>query len=395
MLESAGIARYVQTGSNRPVGYLVYYEPRTASLLAVSFDVSRTVTGGTPTRVLDSVLGTVGPFGLFALSAGGALAYVRGTVSESTIVWVDRAGKETPLPAPARNYGIVRISPDGHRLAMSIFGETDDIWIYDLDRGTFDKLTTGNSGSPIWTSDGRRVIYGRHPAAGAALVSIPTDGSAGPTVLATYDKGRIFPTSTSLDGRVIGFYASNPEIWTFHPDQSAAGLRALQLSSDSRARGSPVFSPDGKWIAYRSAESGRSEIYVSPYPATGGRIPVSTDGGLVPQWSATGRELFYRSGDKMMVVDVAPGPSFQASRPRMLFDRRYELGYDVARDGRFLMLKPPATPAPGAERLYVVLNWAEELRRLVLRADSASTTMAMDRRTGHAATMPTQPLSAQ
>jgi len=135
----------------------------------------------------------------------------------------------------------------------------------------------------------------------------------------------------------------------------------------------PQFSPDGRWLAYISDESGRSEVYVQPYPGPGGKWQISTEGGTEPAWNPNGRELFYRSGDKMMSVEITIQPSFAAGTPRMLYQGRYESGpvpttdYAVSLDGqRFLMLKPnEQTSSPALTQIVVVQNWFEELKRRV------------------------------
>ena len=134
----------------------------------------------------------------------------------------------------------------------------------------------------------------------------------------------------------------------------------------------PQFSPDGRWIAYASTESERREIYVQPYPGPGGKWQISTDGGTEPQWNRNGRELFYRSGDKMMAVDISTQSGFVAGKPKQLFEGHYAMNllaradYDVSPDGqRFLMLKPTEQEQAAPAQINVVLNWTEELKRLV------------------------------
>jgi serine/threonine-protein kinase len=134
----------------------------------------------------------------------------------------------------------------------------------------------------------------------------------------------------------------------------------------------PRFSPDGRWLAYVSNESGRYEIYVQPYPGPGGKWQISTEGGTEPAWNYNGRELFYRCGNKMMAADIATQPSFAAGKPRMLFEGPYERSpatspnYDVSPDGqRFLMLKSAETGESAPTQINVVLNWFEELKRRV------------------------------
>jgi Tol biopolymer transport system component len=150
------------------------------------------------------------------------------------------------------------------------------------------------------------------------------------------------------------------------PDGSSTGSGSSPFLDSRFTRTNPAFSPDGKWVAYRSDESGQLEIYVTPYPGPGGRFPISVDGGTFPRWSSNGRELFYRQGDKVMAVDIETNPRFRAGTPRLLFGGiQYSNSYDVDPEGkRFLMLKLPTAQPSAADRVEVVLNWFDELKRL-------------------------------
>jgi eukaryotic-like serine/threonine-protein kinase len=205
------------------------------------------------------------------------------------------------------------------------------------------------------------------------------DGSGGLERLNTSEYIQV-PTSWSPDGKVLAFMEVNPttrvDIWVLRmgdPSRGSGQVRNaqpfLRTPFDEGAAG---FSPDGRWLAYMSDESGRYEIYVQPYPGPGGKWQVSTEGGTEPVWNPNGRELFYRSGDKMMVVDIATQPGFAAGKPRILFEGRYQpspvqsADYDISRDGqRFLMLKPSESAEAAPTQINVVLNWFEELKQKV------------------------------
>jgi serine/threonine-protein kinase len=200
---------------------------------------------------------------------------------------------------------------------------------------------------------------------------IPGDGSGTAQLLVQVEANTPAASSWSPDGRILAFYDINPntvrDIWTMPLDGSAEPTPILVTEFNEH---SPMFSPDGDWLAYVSDESGREEVYVRPYPGPGAKHPVSSEGGREPVWSADGQELFYRNGDKMMVVAVETEPDFNAGRPRVLFEGSYAMGsgggynYDVTPDGRrFLMVRRQLGPAP--RQINVVLNWAEELKRLV------------------------------
>src|SRR5262249_52281102 len=243
--------------------------------------------------VLDGVQGARGPFGLFSVSASGTLAYVSGSAASAgrTIVWVDRDGKEQPLAQPARLYNNPRISPDGRRAVFSISGEMEDIWIYDFIRGTMQRVTAeGNSGTPVWATN-TRLIYERRPLAGPAVMSIALDGNGAPSVLARAEKNPIAPSAVSADGKnAIGFYPFDHGLWVLSLTENVSSEGKAQPFLDTRfTRFNPDFSPDGQWVAFRGDDTGRSEIYVAPYPGHGAKIPISNDGGSLPRWSRTGR----------------------------------------------------------------------------------------------------------
>ena len=226
---------------------------------------------------------------------------------------------------------------------------------------------------PLWTPDGTRIAFSSGRAGGAsALYWMSADGSGAVEELtkATTNQGA---TSWLPDGTTLAFYdvGGTYDIFTVKPGESP--VRFLETSFQERA---PAFSPDGRWLAYSSNETGQAEIYVTPYPGPGGRIAISSGGGRSPRWSSNGRELFYRNGRQMMAVAVEPGPAFRVGAPRLLFEGDYiqELdntgahNYDVSRDGqRFLMVAPAARELEKEARpgIVVVENWVEELKRRV------------------------------
>jgi serine/threonine protein kinase/WD40 repeat protein len=357
--------RYVPTGPGSSAGHIVYYS-RTGSLMAVAFNASRMEVKGSPIPVLDGVQGfSSSPFPLLGISDSGTLAYVAGGPGAAvTLVWVGRTGVEQPVPAPPRFYLFVRLSPEGQRIAIVTSGQGPQLWVYDLARGTLRNLTSeGSGGSGIWTPDGKRLIYS--PSSGTSVVSAPADASDPPSILASTESGRVTPTSVSPDGKLVIGYKFDGGLWVMPLTEGASGNAKLQPFLDSRSQKlDPAFSPDGRWVAYRSNETGNREIYVAPYPGPGGKFLISTEGGTTPRWSSDGRELFYRNGDKMMAVDVQTSPAFRAGTPKMLFLGNYGNSYDVAPDGkRFLMIKPPAGAQAPTDQVTVVLNWFEELRR--------------------------------
>jgi Tol biopolymer transport system component len=351
-----------------PSGHLVYAQG--GNLMAVPFDPQRLTVTGAPVSVVEGVVqSSVTGAAQYDLSATGSLVYVLGTgvqPAPSTLVWVDHKGLEQALPQPARFYGTPRLSPDGHRVAVSIAG---NIWVGDLERGGLTPLTS--EGSPnimgTWTPDGKWITFGSVRDGRRNLFWQSADGSGAPERLARNERAQA-PTSWSPNGQLLAFEQTSVttrwDIWMLRiSDRKAEPFLVTPFNE-----GAPQFSPDGHWLAYVSDESGRFETYVRPYPA-GGKTPISTDGGTEPVWNHNGRELFYRSGNKMMAVDIATQPSFTASKPRLIFEGPYVLTgttmpeYDVSSDGQhFLMLKPePAAPT----QINVVLNWSEELKQKV------------------------------
>jgi Tol biopolymer transport system component len=226
--------------------------------------------------------------------------------------------------------------------------------------------TNGNL-NPAWTPDGKRVVFqAGNP---SNLYWQPADGSGKAERLTTREY-RDAANSWSPDGQLLAFTETSPttamDIWVLQSDRKAQPF--LQTSFNE---GAPRFSPDGHWLAYVSDESGRYEIYVQPFPGPGGKWQVSTEGGTEPVWNPIGRELFYRQGNKMMVVDVATRPSFSAGKPRVLFEGLYlraaqaNPAYDVSPDGqRFLMVKA-SEQEQHATQIDIVQNWFEELKQKV------------------------------
>jgi Tol biopolymer transport system component len=256
---------------------------------------------------------------------------------------------------------------------VGISEEEGQVWLYDLSRETLTRFTfegTSN-GNPIWTPDGKRIAFDSNKEGQHNVFWQLADGSGGLERLTTgeYFQG---PSSWSPDGQLLAFVEINPttglDIWVLR----MSDRKAQPFHRTPFTEGTPRFSPDGRWLSYISGESGRFEIYVQPYPGPGGKWQISTEGGTEPVWNPNGRELFYRSGDKMMAVDVATKPSFSAGKPRMLFQGQYAPtvgtapNYDVSSDGqRFLMVQSSEQAGAAPTQINVVLNWFEELKRRV------------------------------
>jgi serine/threonine protein kinase/Tol biopolymer transport system component len=358
-----------------PSGHLVYVQGGT--LMAVPFDPQRLAVTGAAVPIVDGVLqSTEDGVAQYSFSATGSLAYVSGAAQSAQLklVWVNRNGAEQPLAALAHAYITPRISPDGRRVAVGITEQERQIWLYDLSRQTLTRFTFqgDDNVTPFWTPDGKRIAYISNQAGPRNLFWQLSDGSGGLERLATSEFVQI-PASWSPDGQLLAFSEVNPttgyDIWVLRLSDRKAQL-FLQTRFNEAA---PQFSPDGHWLAYISDESGRKEVYVQPYPGPGGKAQISTEGGVEPLWNRNGRELFYRSGKKMMAVEIATKPSFSAGTPKVLFEGQYQSlptistpNYDVSPDGqRFLMLKPTEQAQAAPTQINVVLNWFEELKQKV------------------------------
>jgi eukaryotic-like serine/threonine-protein kinase len=366
-----------------PSGHLLYVQAGT--LMAVPFDPQRLATTGAAVPMLEGVMqSATSGAARYSISATGSLVYVLGSVqaTQRRLIWVNRNGAEQPLAAPAHSYETPRISPDGRRVSVDIREEVSQIWLYDLARETLTRLTfEGNTNqNPAWTPDGKRIAFQSNKGGSAFnLFWLLADGSGGLERLATSENLQA-PNSWSSDGQLLAFTELNPttgwDIWVLRMGDTSAGpgqVRKPQSFLRTKfTEGAPRFSPDGRWLTYVSDESGRFEIYVQPYPGPGGKWQISTEGGTEPVWNHNGRELFYRSGDKMMAVDITTQPGFGAGKPRMLFEGRYVRTaatiptYDVSPDGqRFLMLKPTEQAQAATTQINVVLNWFQELKQKV------------------------------
>jgi len=367
-----------------PTGHLVYAFYETGTLMAAPFDLATLEVTGDAVPILEKVRQTLSNAVDYGFSSNGTLVYVPAGESEGrlSLVWVDREGAVEPLGTPLQWYRNPRLSPDGGRVAVEIQEPiTDDIWVYDIARQTLNRLTFEGSENqqPQWTPDGERITWRsiREGVPGNLFWKL-ADGTGSVERLTT-SEFRQNPGSWSPDGQFLAFYqrpSAGPsptarDIWILPLEGERKPQSILQTQFNELA---PVFSPDGRWLAYLSDESGRYEIYVRPFPKVEeGKWQISTDGGGEPSWAPNGRELFYRNEDrnKMMAVDITTEPTFGAGTPRLLFEGSYQSGvtgtalYDVTPDGqRFVMVQAEEQEA-GASQINVVLNWFEELKRLV------------------------------
>jgi serine/threonine protein kinase len=395
-----GSARAIDGGAQYlPTGHLVYAQ--SGGLVAEPFDLNRGVLGGTPMPLLERPGRARFRGAPFAVAPdAGALVYLPAEpdLSGRSLLRVDRDGRALPLVEDRLAYEQPAVSPDGRRVAVTIASEAgSDVWVFDLARGTRVPFTSGGTSAfPVWAPDGSRLAFQSTVAGPWNLYSKPADGSAeGETLFGAINARTEAPVVSDLAGLLPGTLPSltgaNPQFpaswrrdrsaFAFH-ERKADGERDIWVVGtdgtpvpflltpfDER---SPRFSPDGRWLAYVSDESGRDEVYVQPYPGPGRRWLISTDGGADPVWSHDGRELFYVQEPQLMAVSIAASDEFSASRPRRLFDARFTVGddrpnYDVSPDGKWFILPWSERRAPPVE-LHLVLNW---LGALTARASAA------------------------
>jgi Tol biopolymer transport system component len=368
-------------GRYLPSGHLVYVNRGT--LFALPFDVDRLEVRGAPVPVLDQVGYNTFGAAQFDFSQTGTLIYHSGEAGGRlfTVGWLDGAGKVQPLLAKPGTYGRPSLSPDGQRLALEVTqGTGTDIWAYDWRRDTMTRMTfAGTAVDPLWSPDGRYIVF---RAAGAGISAIRSDGAGKPQSL-TQSKNIQWPFSLAPDGKRLAFMeqpsTGTYDLWTVPLETDGTGLRAgkpevfLQTPADERA---PSFSPDGRWLAYSSDESGTFQVYVRAFPDKGGKWQISNSGGTYPMWSRNGRELFFETLDNhiMTAAYTVKGDSFVADRPRVWSEKQIEgtpnflKNVDLAPDGKRIVALMPAESAQGQQAQSHVIfleNFFDEVRRRV------------------------------
>jgi serine/threonine protein kinase/Tol biopolymer transport system component len=373
LIRGGSDARYV------PSGHLIYAAAGT--FRAIAFDLARLAVAGASVAVLPPVQMTATGAANVAVAADGTLVYIPGGVAtwaRSSLVWVDRQGAETPVPASPRSYVYPRLSPDGTRLAFFISEQELDVWLWDLARPALTRATfdPGLDTYPVWTPDGRQLLFSSERAGARNLFAQAADGTGALRRLTESPNAQL-PTSISPDGTRLVFTeieTAAGDVWQLRLDGRPAVTPLVRTPFNER---NGEVSPDGRWLAYEANDSGRFEVYVRPFPdVTRGRWQVSTNGGTRPLWARNSQELFYLAPpDALMRVGVARASTWAATAPTKLFEGDYGAAafhsgrtYDVSPDGRrFLMIKnggagdPNATPAS----MVVVLNWTEELKQRV------------------------------
>ncbi len=379
VVAGAGIGYYVDSG------HLVYVLRADQTVLAVPFDLKTLQPKGAPVAVLDSV-GAGGRLGAYLTVSPGGTVVMRsetiGQLREFTMVWVDRNGRETPVDSGwtfrltqfAGNYGW-RLSPDGTRLAIGLNTPAgDDIWVKPLPRGPLARVTYGevSENRPRWTQRGDAVTF----VSSAGLFQRRADGTGQDSLLLAggLDEGVVSPDGQWIVYRKGASSASagGRDIYGIHRGDTVP-VPLVVTPFDEMAI---ALSPDGKWLAYHSDETGRIEVFIRPFPNTSSmKVQVSNGGGMAPVWSRDGGELFYLGADqRMMAVRVTASPTLQVGEPRVLFrlsdalaklNADYYAPWDVAPDGRFIMARTIEQEAEVVAPLIVIENWLEELKTRV------------------------------
>ena len=363
---------FIDRGSNPHYlssGHVVYVQD--GSLMIAPFDLARLEKTGEATLVLSGVRQTPVNTAQFAFSQTGTIAYVPTGVGgrRDTVVWVDSSGTEQPTTLTGEAFSRPRLAPDLRRIAIAIGagsavqGNQGDLWIFDFERGGRRKVTNdGLSTFPLWEPAGRRLLLSTGRGGTYQLLMKTLDDTA-PDTSITSERTTNYPLSWSPDGRFIATVSIDTntanDIWVLDLNDP----REWRPFTNKPAReGAPTFSHDGRLIAYASDESGRSEIYVKPFPGPGEAVPVSTDGGTEPLFARDAPTLFYRHGDDVIAVDIGTGPPIGVGKARRVSSKPYNRSngywpnYDVTPDGRrLLMVRGTAQEAPS--RVNVVLNW--------------------------------------
>ena len=353
-------------------GWLMY--SKGPGLYAVRFDQTRMTTSGAPVQVLSAISRDASTGAAhFACASDGTLAYVPGSAvgEQRRLVWFDREGDQRPVQLPAGPFQEVRVSPDGRRAVMlQGTAGNGDVWVLEFETGAFTRLTfTATNAAPIWSWDGRTVYY------------------------TSFDKTRRTSTllrkrwATGHDAEAMGLLTHRAYVAWVDRQEGWAILDQTDESSDRgdivRLRVVPgavvekvvataaneyasAVSTDGQWLAYNSDATGRAEIYVRELRGSG-QWQVTTAGGLEPNWSGDGRELYYRTANRLMAVPVTGGPGFRHDTPRPLFDGVHGSGIESGRSyhvdaaaNRFLLVRPAEGTTTGRD-VRVVLNWPGQL----------------------------------
>jgi serine/threonine-protein kinase len=369
VLEGASMARWL------PTGHLVF--ARSGFLYAVPFDIDRLETTGSAVPIVEGVAGAANSGAAYAtISNDGLLAYVPGRPENPrrTLSWLRADGSDVAVEgAEEGGYGGTRVSPDGKRLAFSMVGERSaDIWTFDTERQTRVRLTfEGENFRPSWTPDGESIVFTSVRDGVQAVYMTAADGTGGERLLDLMEGVSLLATDVSSDGRhiLMEVYGDNKSD-TYVKAIDDPDAEAIPFVVSPADEGDAHFSPDGRWVAYTADEAGDFEVFVRPFPGTGGRWQISNRGGVSPRWSRDGKQIHYRNNRGWWVVDVAAGDgqSFRPGTPRLVRDdlprAQLSTNHDLSPAGDAWLIAIAAADEETTEEIRVVVNWFEVVERL-------------------------------
>jgi len=357
-----------------PTGHLVYAQ--SGELFAARFSTETFELSGPPVSVVQGLFASNSGGHAWAVSKSGTLVYAPGEVQSTRthqVAWVDRGGNSTRLPFEPSRLRSLSISPSGRRFAVGTRLGTPNVWIGDFERESLERLTELDGSDPIWTPDGKSIIFGSRRDSDEPSLYRKQIGSAAPAERLTHSEGYQVPHSVSPDGRWLAYVEVLSSFNLMVLDlENGNRIRELRVGPENETH--PAFSPDGKWIAYVSDRSGQPEVYVTAFPEATSEVQVSVGGGRAPRWAQDGQTLYYRlvGSGAIMQTPISTTPSLPAGRPREVLagpfydDTTWERDYDVSPDGNsFLVILDDSKPTSSITNFNVVLNWSEELKRLV------------------------------
>ena len=374
VLKAGRTARYVSPGT------LLFLRGKV--LYAVPFDAGTLAVKGTPVPVIDGISGDVTTGSAhYAVAKNGTLVFVPGDPSGGNrqLVWVDKQGKATPVDVETAHYGDPHVSPDGRRVAVAVVAGASvrDIYVIDTVVGTSSRLTFGgvDNRTPIWMHDGRRLVYIAYDRAkNVSAIMIKSADGSGEAQKVMEVSGQAYAEDLTRDDATLVFSADSStargkfEIFRLTLQPGSTPTQEISAVGDAQ---NASLSPDGKWLAYYSAESGHPEVYVQSFGSKGSRAQVSAAGGQEPRWAPDGSALYYQQADGVMRVPIEAGSAFTHGKAQMLFNgsalqAQSDSGqtYDIDPKGaRFLMLRPATEGAPTPD-VHVIFNWFDELEKI-------------------------------
>jgi len=370
-LPDSTVARYAPAPAGGNNGYLLFV--REATLMAQAFDPVRLTLTGPAFPVATAAV-------RFSVSENGALAYASGALDFSRpmrLIWTDRSGKQITVAGPLGDYRDMRLSPDERSVAFTRTEANNiDVWTLDLVRGVPSRITFDSAvdNLPIWASDGRRILWPSRRNGNFDLFIRSASGGGNDERFITMGTPNGWGTDWSADGKFVLFQKpgdkTGQDLWVAPQPAEPSGSppKPFPYLESPFNETNGVFSPDGRWVAYESDESGRAEVYVQTFPLTNQKLQISTGGGTNAEWSKTGGELFYlaASRDLMAVPYRVNGTTFDPGVAKALFAIPGNLtrrAYAPARDGRRFLVAKPAEENVAAEPVTVVLNWQAALKR--------------------------------